>query len=235
MAGTVVIVPARIESTRLPGKPLADICGRSMILRVLDGASLAEPDRLVVATDSRLIEEEVVSAGYEAVLTGAAESGTHRVYKAWEMLGRPGERIINLQGDEPMVQPEWIQALAEEIMPPNSVVTLARQISAESAMDSSVVKVVLNSSREALYFSRSVIPWGADFVLQHLGLYCFTPESLSRCVSSVPGSLSRSERLEQLGWMENGVAIKVVPGNWNALGVDTPADLEEVRKWFTSC
>ncbi|RKZ03999.1 3-deoxy-manno-octulosonate cytidylyltransferase [Candidatus Fermentibacteria bacterium] len=235
MAGTVVIVPARMESTRLPGKPLADICGRSMILRVLDGASRAEPDRLVVATDSRLIEKEVVSAGYEAVFTGAAENGTGRVFQAWEKLGRPGNRIINLQGDEPLVQPEWIQALTGEIMPPNSVVTLARQISSESAADSSVVKVVHDSSGEALYFSRSVIPWGADSVLQHLGLYCFTPESLSRCASSAPGPLSRRERLEQLGWMENGVVIKVVPGNWNALGVDTPADLEEVRKWFADC
>jgi len=224
-----------MESTRLPGKPLADICGRSMILRVLDGASRAEPDRLVVATDSRLIEKEVVSAGYEAVFTGTAESGTHRVYRAWEMLGCPGERIVNLQGDEPLVQPEWIQALSEEAMSPGDVVTLARTIRSESAADSSVVKVVLNSSREALYFSRSVIPWGADSVLQHLGLYCFTPESLSRCVNSVPGPLSRREKLEQLGWMENGVIIKVVPGSWNALGVDTPADLEEVRKWFTNC
>jgi 3-deoxy-manno-octulosonate cytidylyltransferase (CMP-KDO synthetase) len=164
-----------MESTRLPGKPLADICGRSMILRVLDGVSRAEPDRLVVATDSKLVEKEVVSAGYEAVLTGTAESGTRRVFHAWKMLGCPGNRIINLQGDEPLVQPEWIQALAGEVMPPDSVVTLARQISSESAADSSVVKVVLDSSGEALYFSRSVIPWGADSVLQHLGLYCFTP------------------------------------------------------------
>ncbi|MCK5132840.1 MAG: 3-deoxy-manno-octulosonate cytidylyltransferase [Candidatus Sabulitectum sp.] len=235
MAGTVVIIPARMESTRLPGKPLADICGRSMILRVLDGASGANPDRLVVATDSRRIEEEVLSAGYEAVLTGPAASGTHRVHMAWKALGFPGERIINLQGDEPFVQPGWVVALAGQEMLPNSVVTLARKIPADSGADSSIVKVVVNSAGEALYFSRSSIPWGADFFFHHVGVYCFTPESLSFCVGSPPGKLALQERLEQLSWMENGVKIKVVPGDWNAMGVDTPENLEEARKWFRNC
>ncbi len=232
MVGTVVIVPARMESTRLPGKPLADICGRSMILRVLDGASRANPDRLVVATDSRLIEEEVLSAGYEAVVTGPAASGTQRVHMAWKILGQPGQRIINLQGDEPFIQPGWVEALAGQEMLPNSVVTLARRIPADSGADPSVVKVVMNSEGEALYFSRSAIPWGADFLYHHVGVYCFTPESLSVCAGSPPGKLSLQEKLEQLGWMENGVKIKVVTGNWNAMGVDTPDDLEEARKWF---
>ncbi len=221
-----------MESTRLPGKPLADICGRSMILRVLDGALKANPRRLVVATDSRLIEEEVLSAGYEAVLTGPAESGTRRVYLAWKALGCPGERIINLQGDEPFIQQGWVEALAGQDMLPNSVVTLARRIPADSGASPSVVKVVMNSAGEALYFSRSPIPWGADFLFHHVGVYCFTPESLSLCANAPPGKISSQERLEQLSWMENGVTIKVIPGDWNAMGVDTPDDLEEARKWF---
>ncbi len=232
MAGTVVIVPARMESTRLPGKPLADICGRSMILRVLDGASKANPDRLVVATDSELIRQEVLSAGYEAVITGPAANGTNRVNMAWHALGCPGDRIINLQGDEPFVQPEWVHALASRDMQPNSVVTLARKISADSGADPSIVKVVMNSQGEALYFSRRSIPWGAAFLHQHVGVYCFTPESLPFCANSPSGELSVQEKLEQLGWMENGVGIKVVVGDWNAMGVDTPDDLEEARKWF---
>lgn len=232
MVGTVVFVPARMGSTRLPGKPLADICGRSMILRVLDGASRASPDRLVVATDSRLIKEEVLSAGYEAVLTGPAASGTHRVHMAWKALGCPGERIINIQGDEPFVQPGWVKALAGQEMLPDSVVTLARKIPADSGADSSVVKVVMNSAGKALYFSRSLIPWGADFVFQHVGVYGFTPESLSLCAGSPTGKLSTQEKLEQLSWMENGVTITVIPGDWDAMGVDTPDDLEEARKWF---
>lgn len=232
MAGTVVIVPARMASTRLPGKPLADVCGRALILRVLDGASKANPDRLVVATDSTEIERAVVAAGYEAVLTGPAESGTHRVYLAWKKLGFPGERIINLQGDEPLIDPSWIEALAGQSMAHNSVVTLARKISPEAGIDTSVVKVVMNSVGEALYFSRSPIPWGASFLYQHVGVYCFTRESLPVCFNSPSGALSRSERLEQLGWMENGVSVTVIPGDWNAMGVDTPEDLEEARKWF---
>jgi 3-deoxy-manno-octulosonate cytidylyltransferase (CMP-KDO synthetase) len=203
-----------------------------MILRVLDSASLAEPDRLVVATDSRLIQREVESAGYEAVVTGPAESGTMRVYQAWDILGRPGNRIINLQGDEPLVLPEWIRVLSQLEMTPESVATLVREISSESAADPALVKVVADSRGEALYFSRSVIPWGADSVFQHLGVYCFTPKSLCLCNESPAGRLSREEKLEQLSWMENRVVIKVVPGNWNSMGVDTPADLEEARKWF---
>ncbi|MCD4707970.1 MAG: 3-deoxy-manno-octulosonate cytidylyltransferase [Candidatus Sabulitectum sp.] len=232
MAGTVVLIPARMESTRLPGKPLADICGRSMILRVLDGASRANPGRLAVATDSRRIEEEVLSAGYEAVFTGPAASGTQRVYMAWKALGCPGERIINLQGDEPFIQPDWVEALAGQDMHPNSVVTLAREVTADSGASSSVVKVVMNSTGEALYFSRSLIPWGADFVFHHVGVYCFTPESICLCAGAPQGKLSLQERLEQLSWMENGVKITVIPGDWNAMGVDTPDDLEEARKWF---
>ena len=232
MAGTVVIVPARMESTRLPGKPLADICGRSMILRVLDGAAEAKPERLVVATDSIQIAEEVSSAGYEVVITGSAPNGTHRVNMAWKALGCPGERIINLQGDEPYVQPGWIKALAGQEMLSNSVVTLARRIPAETAKDPSFVKVVCNHDGEALYFSRCPIPWGAEFFNHHVGVYCFTPESLSLCADSPDGKLSMQEKLEQLSWIENGVRIKVISGDWNAMGVDTPDDLEEARKWF---
>lgn len=232
MAGTVVVVPARMASTRLPGKPLADICGRPLILRVLDGVSRADPYRVVVATDSRRVEEVVLSAGYEVVLTGPARSGTQRVYNAWKALGCPGDRIVNVQGDEPLVQPDWIEALESQDMRPNSVVTLARRVSSDSETDPSVVKVAMNSRGRALYFSRSSIPWGADFYFHHVGVYCFTPESLPACAESPQGELSRQEKLEQLSWMESGVQITVIPGDWNAMGVDTPDDLEEARKWF---
>ncbi|MCP4646553.1 MAG: 3-deoxy-manno-octulosonate cytidylyltransferase, partial [bacterium] len=226
MAGTVVIVPARMGSTRLPGKPLADVCGRPLILRVLDGASKASLDRLVVATDSDQVRDVVTSAGYEAVLTGEANCGTERVFMAWQTLGFPGDRIVNLQGDEPFVEPGWIEALTagNPSKQSNSVVTLAKEVSVLSANESSVVKVVMNSSGEALYFSRSSIPWGSPTLLQHIGVYCFTPESLRSCINSPPGILSDFENLEQLKWMENGVKIKVIPGKWNAMGVDTPDD-----------
>ncbi len=232
MAGTVVIVPARMESTRLPGKPLADICGRSLILRVLDGASEASPDRIVVATDSEAIVNEVEKAGYEAVLTGPAANGTRRVYQAWKILGKPGDRIVNLQGDEPGAGADWIDALLSKDLDSKGVSTLAVSISNESAADPSVVKAVFDSRGRALYFSRSAIPWSGRTFFKHIGVYCFTAESLVFCAESPMGALAASENLEQLSWMENGACIEVIPGDWNGMGVDTPEDLEEARAWF---
>lgn len=232
MAGTVVLIPARMGSTRLPGKPLADICGLPLILRVLHGAAGAAPERLAVATDSREIFETVTGAGFESVMTGPAENGTRRVYEAWKKMGRPGDRIINLQGDEPGADPSWIEALSAADTGPKSVSTLVNAISPERAEDPSVVKAVFTPANRALYFSRSPVPWGSRVFHQHLGVYCFTPESLQLCVHSPRGTLAAAEGLEQLSWMENGIGISVVPGSWNGMGVDTPQDLEEAREWF---
>ena len=136
MAGPVVIVPARMASTRLPGKPLADVCGRALILRVLDGVSSAHLSRLVVATDSDQIYEVVVKAGYEAVLTGEASNGSERVFVAWQQMGCPGDKIINLQGDEPFVAKSWIDALVSRKMNTKSVVTLAKKINSADSITS---------------------------------------------------------------------------------------------------
>lgn len=222
-------------SARLPGKPLADICGRSLILRVLDGVAESGVSRIVVATDSTRIQREVTAAGYEAVITGAAENGTQRVYAAWKILGSPRGRIINLQGDEPGVGPDWIQALISADSDPLSVVTLARKTDREKASDPSLVKVVFRRDGKALYFSRSIIPSNGNILHQHVGVYCFTHESLPVCAGSPMGSLSAAEKLEQLSWMENGVDISVITGEWNGMGVDTPEDLEEARRWFGNC
>ncbi len=232
MAGTVVIVPARMASTRLPGKPMADICGRSLILRVLDGAAEAHPMALAVATDSQEIFSEVKNAGFEAVLTGPAENGTKRVFQAWDMLGRPGERIVNLQGDEPGAGASWIEALAGAPLAPMGVSTLVSPMPPGKASDPHTVKAVFDREHRALYFSRSPIPWQARVCHRHIGAYCFTPESLPVCAACTPGPLASAENLEQLSWMENGVVITVVPGEWNGMGVDTPEDLEEARRWF---
>lgn len=232
MAGTVVIIPARMGSTRLPGKPLADICGRPLILRVLDGVAGASPERLAVATDSSEIFETVTAAGHESVMTGPAENGTARIYDAWKRMGSPGDRIVNLQGDEPCADPSWIEALQAADTGPRWVSTLVCSIPRERAADASVVKVAFTSGNRALYFSRSPVPWGARVHYQHLGVYCFTPESLPLCVHSPGGTLAAAEKLEQLSWMENGIGIRVIPGDWKGMGVDTPQDLEEAREWF---
>lgn len=232
MARTVVIVPARMESVRLPGKPLADICGKPLIVRVLEGVAGAGTERLAVATDSRAVCRAVESAGFEAVLTEKARSGTERVFMAWKAMGRPGDRIVNLQGDEPGAGPGWVEALTGPEPLPDGVATLATPLPREKAGDPSKVKVVFDAGGRALYFSRCPIPWNAAAFHLHVGVYCFTPESLSFCAAAPAGTLAAAEDLEQLSWMEAGAGITVVPGQWNGMGVDTPEDLEEVRAWF---
>lgn len=230
--GLVIIVPARYGASRLPGKPLADVAGRPLLVRVLDGLSGCGADVLAAATDDVRIADAARMAGYDAVLTGEAASGTARVAEAWRKLGRPGTRIVNAQGDEPCAAPQWIEALVS--VPPSDdlVVTLARRAGPGAGLSESSVKVVLDSAGEAMYFSRSPIPHSAGSFLEHVGVYCFSPASLERCVSSPVSEASRLERLEQLSWMHHGVRIAVVEGDFGGTGVDTPEDLERVRRLF---
>jgi 3-deoxy-manno-octulosonate cytidylyltransferase (CMP-KDO synthetase) len=231
--GTVAIVPARYSSTRLPGKPLADIAGIPMIIRVLQGIS-GSVDRAVAATDDKRIMDTVENAGFEAVYTGEAISGTHRVFDAWKMLGFPGEIIINVQGDEPLVNENWINSLTAIPPEDNQVVTLARETPAELTGSPDSVKVVLNEEHEALYFSRYPIPHGADNLLEHIGIYSFSPESLRNCAAAGNTRLSRAERLEQLAWLERGIRIRVVTGEFYGIGVDTEKDLKRAVEYFST-
>ena len=217
-------------STRLPGKPLMEIGGRPMILLVAEGCRSGRVDRVVVATDSPRIASVVEAAGVEAVVTGPAESGTRRVHEAWELLGRPGSLIVNVQGDEPMVKAFWIEALLDAPPGPDTVVTLARPISAERARDPSSVKVVIGEDGYAHYFSRLPVPYGAVSHREHLGLYCFSPESLRCAAGCRHTALAEAERLEQLDWLECGMRMAVVTGEFSGSSVDTPEDLEEVRR-----
>lgn len=219
-------------STRLPGKPLQDICGKPLIIRVIEGVSCSSAVRTAVATDSREILECVESAGYEAVLTGPAVNGTERVHQAWRIMGEPGDTIINIQGDEPGADGSWIEALSSAEIPCGGVATLATPVPALSVDRPSAVTVAIGSGNRAMYFSRQTIPWGAETVFRHTGAYCFTPASLPLCAECVPGPISFAEGLEQLAWMESGVPVVVVTGEWNGTGVDTPEDLEGARKWF---
>ena len=227
----VAIVPARFNSRRLPGKPLLDIAGVPMIIRVLQGIS-DSVDRAVAATDDKRIMDAVEYAGFEVVYTGKAASGTQRVFKAWSLLGFPGETIINVQGDEPLVKTDWITSLTEVPSEDDQVVTLAREIPAELAGSPDSVKVVINECQEALYFSRYPIPYGADNMLEHIGIYSFSPESLRRCAAAGGTSLSRTEKLEQLAWLERGIRIRVVTGEFRGIGVDTEKDLERAVEYF---
>lgn len=229
----VAIVPARFASTRLPGKPLADIAGVPMIIRVLQGIR-DSVDRAVVATDDKRIMNTVENAGFEAVYTGKAESGTQRVFKAWKLMGFPGDIIINVQGDEPLVNGDWINSLTAVTSEDDQVVTLARKIPAELAGSPDSVKVVINEYQEALYFSRYPIPHGANDLLEHIGIYSFSPESLKSCISAGSTYLSKTERLEQLAWLERGIRIRVVTGEFYGTGVDTEEDLDRAVEYFST-
>ncbi len=228
-----MIVPARMGSSRLPGKPLADVCGKPLIIRVLDNLGESPDTSVVVATDSPEIASVVKNCGYPAVMTGDAFSGTHRVYLAWRAMGSPGGRIVNLQGDEPCASMDWVRELVASVG--EGVSTLASPIDAHEADDPSTVKVVIGEGGRALYFSRAPLPWGEGGHLKHAGVYCFTPESLEACMRAGETALSRRERLEQLAWLERGIPITVLTGNWDAMGVDTPADLERARRRFDGC
>ncbi|MCD4701315.1 MAG: 3-deoxy-manno-octulosonate cytidylyltransferase [Candidatus Aegiribacteria sp.] len=229
----VAIVPARFASERLPGKPLADIAGIPMIIRVLQGIR-DSVDRAVAATDDKRIMDIVENAGFEVVYTGEAASGTLRVFKAWSLMGFPGDTIINVQGDEPLVNKDWISSLTAAPSEDDQVVTLAREIPAELAGSPDSVKVVINESREALYFSRYPIPHGADNLLEHIGIYAFSPESLRRCAAAGSTILSRTERLEQLAWLEQGLRIRIITGEFQGISVDTKKDLERAVEYFST-
>ena len=231
--GTLAVIPARFSSTRLPGKPLADVAGVPMILRVLRGVA-GSVDMVIAATDDERVRETVEGAGFRAVMTGRAASGTERVFMAWDAVGRPGGTIINVQGDEPLVGPDWLGPLLSVPQGDDLVVTLARRVSAADAGSPHMVKVAVAGNGEALYFSRFPVPHGSERVLEHVGVYSFTPASLERCVSCGSSLLSSTEDLEQLAWMESGVRIRVVEGDFRGIGVDTPEDLERAVEHFAS-
>lgn len=229
---TVAIVPARYSSSRLPGKPLVDVAGIPLILRVLHGLE-GSVDRIILATDDSRISDIADREGFETVITGPAETGTQRVFLAWESLGYPGDLIINIQGDEPLVNSTWVETLSSVPPADDLILTLARRVPPDEIHSPDSVSVVTNGRGEALYFSRYPVPHGADFLLKHIGVYCFSPGSLRSCHNAGVTSLSRAERLEQLAWLESGLRIRVMEGDFETIGVDTPDDLERAVSYFS--
>jgi 3-deoxy-manno-octulosonate cytidylyltransferase (CMP-KDO synthetase) len=234
--GAVAIIPARYASTRLPGKALLDIGGKSLIQRVYERALLASRvDRVAVATDDRRIMEAVRAFGGEAVMTSPDHrSGTDRVAEAARHTG--GEVIVNIQGDEPLIDPQVIDRVIEKIFTDESIVcsTAASPIHDEAVWrDPNAVKVVLDRQDRALCFSRSPLPFYRDArfegALLHAGIYCFRREFLMKYTTLEQTPLEKVEKLEQLRILEHGFRIGVVITDHVSIGVDTPADLERVR------
>ncbi|MCW5922012.1 MAG: 3-deoxy-manno-octulosonate cytidylyltransferase [Saprospiraceae bacterium] len=235
----LAVIPARWASTRFPGKPLADIGGKTMIQRVCEQvARCGRVDKAVVATDDERIFEHVRSFGGEVMMTRAAHpSGTDRCA---EVAGYfPQARwVLNVQGDEPFIQPEQIDLLAEILASSARfpIATLAKKIETQEALlNPNVVKVVFSEKNGALYFSRHPIPflrgveerdWLEHHVFyKHIGLYGFRRATLLRLARLAPTSLERAESLEQLRWLEHGIRIAVGITELETRGVDTPADL----------
>ena len=239
------IIPARLGSSRLPGKPLADICGRPMILRVVERVTRITCLRnAAVATDSREIMECVKGAGYRAVLTAVDHpSGTDRIAEAAMILGlKSRDIVVNVQGDQPLIETDAVEAVvrAFESRKDCSMSTVACPMTMEEAGDPNRVKVVTDFSGRAIFFSRSMIPFDRDGVLQdkempylrHLGLYAYRMDFLQKFVKMPVGRLEAIEKLEQLRVIENGFEIAVQVVEEAPIDVDTEKDLEEVRMLF---
>jgi 3-deoxy-manno-octulosonate cytidylyltransferase (CMP-KDO synthetase) len=236
---TLVLIPARMAATRLPGKPLLDIAGEPMIVHVLRRAEAARIGRVAVATDSAEIAAAVTAHGGEAVMTSTEHpSGSDRIYEALCKLDPSGriEAVINVQGDLPTVPPQDIRAALSLLDDSNvEIGTLAAQIRKDDEHASpSVVKLVgarLHERRlRALYFTRATAPYGEGPRYHHIGLYAYRRDALERFVKLAPSALERREKLEQLRALEAGMRIDAAIVDSVPLGVDTPADLETARQ-----
>jgi len=239
-----VIIPARYASERFPGKPLADLNGKPLIRHVYEQAKKVL-DPVYVATDDNRIMDAVRAFGGEAILTASThQSGTDRCAEAARILSDSGsgmDIIINLQGDEPFIQPEQIELLMSCFSEEGTqIATLASPARNDQEIhDPNVVKVVTAADHRALYFSRSTIPYIRKAVqgnfsghypfLKHVGIYAYRYAVLQEITNIPPSALEKAESLEQLRWLENGYRILVKVTDTENIGIDTPADLEEAR------
>jgi len=227
----VVGIPARFGSSRFPGKPLALLAGRPMIRHVIDKALAAEVGEVVVATDDERIAEVCIGSGALVAMTRSDHaSGSDRLAEALRL--HDCEVVINVQGDEPLIDPAAIRAVIAPFAhhPYLPMATLAHPIESEAdLLNPNVVKVVLSDKGHALYFSRAPIPYprtpGAATALKHVGLYAYRKEFLLAYSGLTPSPAEQSEQLEQLRVLHHGYAIAVTVGDFGCIGVDTPADL----------
>jgi 3-deoxy-manno-octulosonate cytidylyltransferase (CMP-KDO synthetase) len=241
----IIVIPARLAATRLPGKPLADIAGSPMVVHVWRRAAAAEIGPVVVACGDRAIADAVESAGGRAVMTDPHHpTGSDRIYEA---IGRidPGGRhdaVVNVQGDLPLLDPAAVRVAVAGLSDPEiDIATLAAVIEDEAALaDTSVNKVVAGFTdptrpARALYFSKAIVPWGQGPHYEHIGLYAYRREALERFVGLPRGVLEVREHLEQLRALEAGMSISVslIDLAWLGVQVDTPADLARARELAT--
>ena len=248
-----IVIPSRYASTRLPGKPLADIGGKAMVVRVVEAVRDCGASEIWVATDDERVKRVVETHGYQAMMTDVGHvSGTDRLAEVVTSLNWPDDAIVvNVQGDEPLIAPSLVVAVAQalEENPAAAIATAAHELqAAEDFFNSNVVKVVSDNSGRAMYFSRAPIPWArdafasaarefpADFLPQrHIGIYAYRVSFLKRYHQLTPAPMEQWESLEQLRALWHGFVIQVVSiDHAPAAGVDTAEDLARVREHFLS-
>lgn len=244
----IAIIPARYASTRFPGKPLANLCGKTVLQRVYEQVK-KQLDEVCVATDDERIFEHVKSWGGDVIMTrNDHKSGTDRIEEAIEKLEKEGkiyDIVVNVQGDEPFIQPKQIATLCECFADEKTqIATLGIRFGndAEAMSNPNSPKIVLNNNGFAMYFSRSVIPycrnveksmWPQSFpFLKHIGMYAYRRDVLREITQLPQSSLEIAESLEQLRWLQNGYSIKVGETEMETIGIDTPEDLEKAEKFL---
>ena len=241
----IAIIPARYASTRFPGKPLADMGGKPMIQRVYEQVKRAVHDVWVATDDSRIFET-VKAFGGKAVMTSTDHrSGTDRIQEAYSKIGEDFDVVINVQGDEPFIQPEQIESLKECFNSKDvELATLVKPFKKEDGFDvlfnPNSPKVVINKENEAIYFSRSIVPYIRDahhtewldkhIFYKHIGMYAYRVDVLKEITQLPQSSLEKAESLEQLRWIENGYRIRVGYTDVETIGIDTPEDMERAIK-----
>ncbi len=243
----IAIIPARYASTRFPAKPLALLGGKPVIQRVYEQVKKVLTD-VVVATDNERIYKTVEGFGGRAIMTREDhKSGTDRCYEAYQKVGKEFDVVINVQGDEPFIQPEQIRTLMACFDDPQTqIATLVKPFTEadglEALQNPNSPKVVLSDDGRALYFSRSVIPFlrgvepeqwlSKHTYYKHIGLYAYRAETLGEITRLPQSTLEKVESLEQLRWIDNGYIIKVGETNVETIGIDTPADLERAEQFL---
>ena len=240
----IAIIPARYASSRFPGKPLALLCGKPVIQRVYEQVSQVLDD-VYVATDDQRIYEAVLSFGGRAVMTRTDhQSGTDRIAEAVELIDGQWDVVINVQGDEPFIQPAQIATLCHCFDDPGTeIATLGKRFSDMASVENAnSPKIVVDRRGFALYFSRSVVPfvrgkerdtWLSHYpFLKHLGIYAYRREILSELTRLEQSPLEKAESLEQLRWLENGYRIKVAETEFETVGIDTPDDLQRAEAFI---
>ncbi len=231
----LAVIPARFASTRFPGKPLVDIDGMSMIQRVyVQAKKVTAFNMVIVATDDERIYNHVRSFGGDVMMTSPLHvSGTDRIGEVCRNIADQPDVIVNIQGDEPFIQPEQLMLLLSAFDNHSTeIATLVKKIEqAEEIENPNVVKAVFSTHHKALYFSRSVVPFPRNIktdYYKHIGIYAYREAILHQLTQLSPTPLEQSESLEQLRWLENGFSITVVPTTIDTIGIDTPDDLKKI-------